>query len=183
MWFIGSWFHDQGLNLCLSAVKAPSSNHWIAREFPIGSGLEVGTGSGMWGRKQGRTDEHVGLPGSPSGASKGPKGSSRLEHISEFPPQGVRGPDPHMTCQSVPRCWSPRRVVTLRWKACGLKAGGCDLSAAILAGTVGGCTPPSNLERRSFIPAGDTLEYPLHTLPPPPSCETFISENQGTALS
>lgn len=169
--------------MCLPAVKAPSSNHWTARGVPIGNGLEVGTGSGMWGRKKGRTDGHVGRPGSPSGASKGPMGSSRLEHISEFPPQGVREPDPYIICQSVPGCWSPRRVVTLRWKVCGLKAGGCDLRAAILAGTVGGCTSPSNLERRSFIRAGDTHEYPLHTLTPPPSCETFISKNQGTAVS
>ena len=72
--------------------------------------------------KQGRADGHVGLPSCPGGASKGPTGSSRLEHISEFPPKGVREPD--ITCQSVPGCWSPRRDVTLRWKACGLKAEG-----------------------------------------------------------
>ena len=29
-----AWFSDQGLNLGPPAVKAPSPNHWTAREFP-----------------------------------------------------------------------------------------------------------------------------------------------------
>lgn len=31
---VRAWFSDQGLNLGPPAVKAPSPNHWTAREFP-----------------------------------------------------------------------------------------------------------------------------------------------------
>lgn len=60
--------------------------------------------------KQGEEQmDMLGCPSCPGGASKGPTGSSRLEHISEFPPQGVK---PDITCQSVLDAGHP---------------GGCDL--------------------------------------------------------
>ena len=35
LWFVESEFSDHGLNLGPRAVKAPSPNHWNAREFPV----------------------------------------------------------------------------------------------------------------------------------------------------
>lgn len=94
-------------------MKAPSSKHWTAREFPTGNGLEVGIEVGRGG-EAGEADGHVGLPSCPGGASKkGPTGSSRLEHIFRVSPTRGKRARHHLPVQSLD-AESPRRDVTLR---------------------------------------------------------------------
>lgn len=70
-------------------MKAPSSKHWTAREFPTGNGLEVGIEWDVVG-KQGRADGHVGLPKLSRWGPQGPRAAQSWNTFQSFPHKGKR---------------------------------------------------------------------------------------------